>query len=75
MESLGQDAASLLGKPKAEHFARGELRTTTHLEPAEQCIGKPSGLDQVFPKAVLRTQASGLRPPCSTALFPGRAKR
>ncbi|MGB5136822.1 MAG: hypothetical protein WBN89_16815 [Prochlorococcaceae cyanobacterium] len=48
----------LLGN-KAQHFARGELRNYGTWSPLSTASGAIS-LDQVFPKAVLRTQASGL---------------
>jgi hypothetical protein len=43
----------------ADQFARGELRDYGHWSPLSSASGAMS-LDQVFPKAVLRTQAPGL---------------
>lgn len=49
---------SLLGN-KTDYFARGEIRNYGSWSPVGSATGA-NRLDQVFPKAVLRTQASGL---------------
>ncbi|MCT0218737.1 hypothetical protein KQ304_06960 [Synechococcus sp. CS-1329] len=53
-----QKMRRLLGS-KADHFARGELRHYGTWSPLSNSSGAIS-LDQVFPKAILRTRASGL---------------